>query len=173
MESFAQALTTTLTLRASCSISGFGASSNASRWRAHLYFCGTSAPCSDASLPRRYAAADRPCNGSLPCTLEPSGSVAYAKSTYSMNYTTTISNAWKGCTSFFYTKCFYLCHVDASESQERMLPSPALRRPLPLPSRRRRRRRQASLARPLPQSSRHSKIPRSASFGPLQPTLCQ
>lgn len=63
-----------------CAISGFGASTAGNRWRAQLYYCGTSAPCSDATLPRDYQTANVPCNGSLPCTLRPTGQFAVANS---------------------------------------------------------------------------------------------
>ncbi|KAL4426829.1 hypothetical protein ABPG77_006615 [Micractinium sp. CCAP 211/92] len=116
-----------------CSISGFGASTAGNRWRAQLFYCGTSAPCSDATLPSAYSTADVPCNGSLPCTLRPTARAEYAASTYTTNYTTTIRNAWKGATTYYYIKCFYLCRGNASQTQERSAASITMDAPLPAP----------------------------------------
>lgn len=59
-------------MEAVCAISGGGASTAANRWRAQLYYCGTTAPCNNANLPR-FNATSRMCGGALPCNLVPDG----------------------------------------------------------------------------------------------------
>ncbi|KAL4459132.1 hypothetical protein ABPG75_013997 [Micractinium tetrahymenae] len=131
----------TFSLDAVCTLSGTGASTSPDRWRAQLIYCGTG-PCKDTNLPdlgqvRSTCSAGGSVGKS--CTLGPANPVNVATShgvptSYSVNFKTTISNAYQGKTTFYYVKCFYLCGGDASQAQERAAASFTLEGAAPAPS---------------------------------------
>jgi len=124
-------------LTATCTISGDGASTDASRWRAQLIRCGDNpAGCRDP-LPT-YQAGWPACGGDVNsnCNIAPTGPATFnpngRPTQYVARFRTTIANASaEGASStFYYLRCFYVCSSNSSFTQERAGASFALEPPV-------------------------------------------
>lgn len=128
----------TFNLQATCEVSGAGASLEPNRWRAQLTLCGTT-PCRDSNMPALSEARSVCTPGSAfsgSCALLPSGKANFTASTgaaaneYSAAFSTRIDSAWKGATTFYYLKCWYLCEGKGQQAEERSAASFTLEAPL-------------------------------------------
>ncbi|KAL4427145.1 hypothetical protein ABPG77_001149 [Micractinium sp. CCAP 211/92] len=122
-----------------CKSSGGNAATQVNRWLAQLFFCGAG-PCT--SLPA-YASVTPICGSSVSfsanftaCNLLPTGPATY-NSTQSMFYAsfdTTLQNAYRGSSTFYYVRCYYLCNGDRTLAGTRGGGSMTVEAPLAPPS---------------------------------------
>lgn len=131
----------TFDLVGTCVMTGDGASRDANRWRAQLILCGTS-PCQDSNLPSLAAATPTCSRTTQPkpaCALAATGRANLTLAgrdtpqQYSVGFRSVIPNAWRGRTTYYYIKCFYLCRGSIAAAQERSAASFTLEGPAPLP----------------------------------------
>ncbi len=119
---FHPTMSNVLPLVGRCDVTGAGASTDPASWRAQLYICGTSDCVDGVNLPSSFQPDLPTCvnyTTTSSCTLPPTA-VGYVGSTYTSTFAYSVPQAYRGATTYYAWRCFYLCDsADASSAEQR------------------------------------------------------
>lgn len=119
---FHPTMSNVLPLVGRCDVTGAGASTDPASWRAQLYLCGTSDCVDGVTLPSSFQPDLPTCvnyTTTSSCTLPPTA-VGYVSSTYTSTFAYSVPQAYRGATTYYAWRCFYLCDsANASSAEQR------------------------------------------------------